>query len=100
MTSHDIAFFAGIACVSAVIGVILGILCRGRSVVTVVCGGLASLLLFAALEWRFGAPEEWSSQHPVASSAYLFGPFVILVAAPLVGAALLISHWVMRRKVI
>ena len=100
MTPHDIALLAGGACVSAIIGLILGIVCGGRSVVTVVCSGLTSVLLFAALEWKFGAPEDWSWQHPVASSAYLFGPFVILVAAPLVGAALLISRWVMRRKVI
>ncbi len=100
MTPNDIGLFAVIVCVSAVVGVILGIVCRGRSVATVVCSALASLLLFAALEWRFGAPEEWSWQHPIASSAYLFGPFLMLVAAPLVGAALLISRWVMRRKVI
>jgi hypothetical protein len=100
MTPHDSAFLAGTVCVSAIIGVIVGVVCRGRSVVTAVCSGLTSLLLFAALEWRFGAPEEWSWQHPIVSSAYLFGPFVILVAAPLVGAALLISRWVMRRKVI
>ena len=100
MTPHDIGFFAAIVCVSAIVGVILGIACRGHSVVALVSSGLASLLLFAALEWRFGAPEEWSWQHPIASAAYLFGPFAIFVAAPLVGAALLISRWVMRRKVI
>ncbi len=100
MTPHDIAFLAGIACVSAIIGMILGIVCGGRFVVTVACSGLTSVLLFVALEWRFGAPEEWSWQHPMASSAYLFGPFLILVAAPLIGASLLISRWVMRRKVI
>jgi hypothetical protein len=100
MTSHDIGFFAAIVCVSAVVGVILGFVFRGRSVVTVVCSVLASLLLFATLEWRFGAPEEWSWQQPIASSAYLFGPFLILVAAPLVGVALLVGRCVMRRKVI
>ena len=99
MTPHGIGLFAVIVCVSAVVGVILGIVCRGRSVVAVVCSALASLLLFAAFEWKFGAPEEWSWQHPIASSAYLFGPFLIFIAAPLVGAALLISRWVMRRKV-
>jgi len=100
MTPHDIGFFAAIVCVSAVVGVILGIICRGRSAVTVGCSLLASLLVFAALEWRFGALGEWSWQRPIASSAYLFEPFLILVAGPLVGAALLISCWVMRRKVI
>jgi hypothetical protein len=100
MTPHDIALFAAIACVSAIVGVILGIVCRGRSAVTIVCSGLTSLLLFAALEWRFGAPGEWSWQHPMASSAYLLGPFLLLVAAPLVIAALLVSRWVMRCKVI
>jgi hypothetical protein len=100
MTSHDIIFFAVIACVSAIVGVTLGIVCRGRSAVAILCSALASLLLFAALEWRFGAPGEWSWQHPIASLAYLFGPFLILVAGPLVVAALLISRWVMRRKVI
>jgi hypothetical protein len=100
MTPHDIAFFAAIACVSAAVGVILGIVCRGRSAVTIVSSGLTSLLLFAALEWRFGAHGEWSWQHPIASSAYLFGPFLILVAGPLVVAALLIRRSVMRPKVI
>jgi hypothetical protein len=100
MTPHGVGLFAVIVCFSAVIGVILGIVCRGCSFIAVVCSALASLLLFAAFEWRFGAPEEWSWQHLVASSAYLFGPFVILVAAPVVGAALLISRWVLRRKVI
>ena len=100
MTSHDIIFFAVIACVSAIVGVTLGIVCRGRSAVAILCSALASLLLFAALEWRFGAPGEWSWQHPVTSSAYLFGPFLILVAAPLIGAALLVGHHMMRRKVI
>jgi hypothetical protein len=100
MTPHDIALFAAIACVSAIVGVILGIVCRGRSAVTIVCSGLTSLLLFAALEWRFGAPGEWSWQHPIASAAYLFGPFLVLVAGPLIMPALLISRRVMRRKVI
>jgi hypothetical protein len=100
MTPHDISFFAAIVCVSAVVGVTLGIVCRGRSMVTLVCSGLMSVLLFATLEWKFGAPGEWSWQHPIASSAYLFGPFLILVAAPLVGAALLVERWVMRRRVI
>ena len=100
MTSHDIGFFAVIVCVSAVIGVILGLACRGRTAVTIVCGVLASLLLFIILEWRFGAAEEWSWQDPITSSAYLFGPFVILVAAPLIGTALLAGRWLLRRKVI
>ena len=49
MTSHDIAFLGGVACLSAIIGVVLGTVCRGRSVVTVICSGLTSLLLFAAI---------------------------------------------------
>jgi len=100
MTPHDVAFFAAIACVSAIVGVILGVVCRGRSAVTIVFSGLTSLLLFVALEWKVGAPEEWSWQHPIASSAYFFGPFLLLVAGPLILAALLVSRWVMRRKVI
>jgi hypothetical protein len=64
------------------------------------CSALASVLLFVILESQFGAAEEWSWQHPIASSAYLFGPFVILVAAPLMGTALLAGLWLMRRKVI
>jgi hypothetical protein len=100
MTPHDVVFFTAIASVSAIVGIILGIVCRGRSAVTIVSSGLTSLLLFVALEWTFGAPEEWSWQHPIASSAYLFGPFLLLVAGPLVIAALLVSRWVMRRKVI
>src|SRR5574338_1691558 len=98
MTSHDIGFFALIVCVSAVIGVILGLACRGRSAVTVVSSVLASLLVFVILEWRFGAGGEWSWQHPIGSSAYLFGPFVILVGAPLIGTALLAGRWLMRGK--
>jgi hypothetical protein len=88
-SSHDtyeisIGFLAAIMCVSAVIGVILGLACRGRSTVTVLCSVLASLLLFVILKWGFGAAEGWSWQDPT-----LFGPFAILVAVPLIGTALL-----------
>jgi hypothetical protein len=100
MTPQDIAFFAAIGCVSSIVGVVLGVVCRGRFVVTLISSGIARLLLFVTLEWRFGAPREWSWQHPIASSAYLFGPFLIVVAGPLIVAALLISRWVMRGKVI
>jgi len=100
MTPHDIGFFAAIFCSSAVVGVILGFVCRGRSVVTIIYSVVTSLLLFTTLEWRFGAPEEWSWHHPIASSAYLFGPFLILVAAPPVGAAVVVGRCVMRRNVI
>ena len=97
MTLSSIAFFAAVFCVSAVIGAVLGIFCRGRVVDTVALSLLVSLLFFAALEWRFGSPEEWSWQYPLTSSAYLVGPFVALVAAPTVLAALVVGRWWMRR---
>jgi hypothetical protein len=100
MTPHDIAFFAAVFCISGVIGAALGILCRGHIVRTVVFSLLVSLLFFAALEWRFGSPEEWSWQYPIASSAYLVGPFVALVAAPTALAALVVGRWWVRRQVI
>jgi Na+-translocating ferredoxin:NAD+ oxidoreductase RnfD subunit len=100
MTPHDLGFLVAVVCISAVIGTLLGIVCRGRPRISIFCSVVASVLLFITLEWRFGSPEEWSWQHPVTSSAYLFGPFLILVAAPLIGAALLVGHRMMRRKVI
>jgi hypothetical protein len=98
MTPPDIGFLIVVACISTIMGVFLGILCRGRGGLTVVCGVVASVLLFAGLEWRFGSPEEWSWEYPITSLAYLFGPFVILVVAPSLGAALLAGHWIRRRQ--
>ena len=100
MTPHDIGFFVAVICVSVLLGAGLGIVCRGRPRISVICGVAASVMLFVILEWRFGSPEEWSWQHPIASSAYLFGPFLILVAVPLIGAAFLVGHCIVRRKVI
>ena len=100
MTPHDIGFFAAVVCGSALTGAVLGVVCRGRPRLSVICGVAASIVLFVILEWRSGSPQEWSWQHPIASSAYLFGPFLVLVAVPIVGAALLVGHCVMRRKVI
>jgi hypothetical protein len=100
MTLRNVTLFVAVFCISAVMGALLGILCRGRVVFAVALSVTASILLFAAIEWRFGSPEEWSWQFPITSLAYLFAPFVIFVAAPAVGAALFITRRRIRRKVI
>ena len=100
MTLRDIGLFVTVFCVAAVMGALLGILCRGRVALAVVLSVIASILLFAAVEWRFGSPEEWSWQFPITSAAYFFLPFVILIAAPAVGVALFITRRRIRRKVI
>jgi hypothetical protein len=99
MTLSSIAFFVGIFCISAVIGALLGIVCRGRVALTVLLSLVVSLLFFASLEWQFGSPEEWSWGDPITSSAYLLGPFAALVAAPTVLAAVFVGRWWLRRKV-
>jgi hypothetical protein len=98
MTPHDLGFFAVVVCISAVMGALLAILCRGRARLIAVCGIVASLGFFATLEWKFGSPEEWSWKYPITSLAYLFEPFLILVAAPALGAALLVGRWMVRRR--
>jgi hypothetical protein len=100
MTFSSLAFFAAVFLVSAVVGSMLGLLCRGRVGITIVFGLVASLLVFAAFEWKFGSPEEWSWQSPITSSVYLIGPFAVLVARPTLLAALLVGRCIMRRKVI
>src|SRR5437879_105746 len=100
MTLRDIGFFVAAFCISLVIGSLLAILCRGCVGLTVISSAVVSFVLFVTLESRFGSSDEWSWQYPVTSSAYLYGPFLILVLAPTVGAALFVSRWVMRRKVI
>ena len=100
MTPRDIGFFAIVVCTSAFIGSLLGLFCRGRMPLTVLVSLLVSALLFVALEWRFGSPEEWSSQYPLTSVAYLVAPFLLLVATPTVAAAVFVGRWCLRRKVI
>ena len=100
MTLNSIAFFVGIFCISTVIGALLGIFCRGRVALTLFLSLVLSLSFFAALEWRFGIPEEWSWRDPITSSAYLVGPFAALVAAPTILAALFVGRWWLRHKVI
>ena len=100
MTFSSLAFFAAVFFASAVAGSLLGLLCRGRVGITIILGLVASLLVFAAFELKFGSPEEWSWQSPITSSVYLFAPFAVLVATPTILAALLFGRWVMRRKVI
>jgi hypothetical protein len=100
MTPRDIGFFVAVVCVSVLIGTLLGVVCRGRPTSSIICCVVASILLFVIFEWRFGSPEEWSPQEPFASAAYMIGPFVILICAPMILAALFIGRWWMRRKVI
>ena len=97
MTLRDISFLAVVFSVSGVVGILLGVLCHGRARLAVASSVVISLVFFVALEWRFGSSEEWPWQSPIANSAYLFGPFLLLVAAPTVGAALLAGRWVRRR---
>lgn len=97
MTLRDIRFLAVVVCLSAVMGVLLGVLCRGRTGLAVASSVVISLLFFTALEWRFGSPEEWPWQSPIVNSAYLFGPFLILIAAPTIVAAVLAGRWGRRR---
>jgi hypothetical protein len=100
MTAHALAVLAGTFCISAVMGALIGFVCRGRPKISIVCSVIAGLALFVALELHFGSADEWSWQHPIASGAYLLGPFLILVAVPSTAAALLVSRWMMRRKLI
>src|SRR5437879_10982333 len=97
MTVRDVSFLAVVFCVSGVMGILLGVLCHGGARLAIASSVVVSLLFFMALEWRFGSSEEWPWQSPIANSAYLFGPFLLLVAAPTVGAALLAGRWVRRR---
>jgi uncharacterized membrane protein YkgB len=100
MTPRDIGFFVAVVCISVLIGTLLGIVCRGRPKSSIICGIVVSILLFVILEWRFGGPDEWSPSEPFASAAYMIGPFVILVCAPMILVALFVGRWRMRRKVI
>ena len=100
MTPHDIGFFFAVVSVSALIGALLGIMCRGQTRISVIFGIVASILLFLILEWRFGSPEEWSWQEPFTSPAYLVGPFGFLICAPMLLAALFVGRWWIQRKVI
>ena len=86
MTTRDVGFLSVVVCISAVMGVVLGILCRGRTRLAITSSVLISFVFFVTLEWIFGSPEEWPWQSPIVNSAYLFGPFLIRIAAPTVGA--------------
>jgi hypothetical protein len=100
MTPRGIGFFSVVVCFSALVGSLLGLFCRGRIVLSIMLGLLVSALVFAALEWRFGSPEEWSWQYPLTSVTYLVAPFLLLVATPTVAAAVFVGRWCLRRKVI
>jgi hypothetical protein len=100
MTASSIGFFTALLCISAVTGALIGIVCRGRVIITVVAAIVVSVAFFVFLEWKFGSPEEWSWHDPLTSAAYLVGPFGYLIGAPMVLAALFVGRWCMRSKVI
>jgi hypothetical protein len=100
MTVRDIGFFAACAGICAAVGVMVGIVCRGRLPFAIFGSLAASIALFVATEMRFGSPEEWSWQFPIVSAAYLLGPYLIVFAAPAVVASVAASRWMLRRKVI
>jgi hypothetical protein len=97
MTLRDISFLAAVFCASGVMGVLLGVLCHGRARLAIALSVVISLLFFVALEWRFGSPVEWPWQSPITNSAYLFGPFLLLIGVPTVGAAVFAGRWARRR---
>jgi hypothetical protein len=98
VTLSGIAFFATIFAISALIGTVLGIICRGRVVPTVLAVMFSSVLFFVLLEWKFGSADEWSWQYPIQSAAYLIGPFGFLVVAPMLLSAMYIGPWIGRRS--
>jgi hypothetical protein len=100
MQLPDVILFASVFCASAVLGAVLGFLCRGRFILTVVLSLIASIVFFAMLEWKLGSPGEWSSEYPIVSSAYLAAPFGVLVLGPTLMAAVFVTRWWMRRKTI
>ena len=98
MSLHALIFFGGVFLASILLGGIVGFTMRRRLAVAVGCSAFLSILFFAALEWRFGSPDEWSWQQPLVALAYLFGPFVFLVGAPTALSALLVGRWCTRRE--
>jgi hypothetical protein len=100
MIVRDIGFFAACASICAAVGVLVGIICRGKLPLAIFGSFAASIALFVAAEMRFASPEEWSWQFPIVSAAYLLGSYLVVFAAPAVVASVAVSRWMLRRKLI
>lgn len=90
--------FASFICAFTAMGALIGFAFPSRPRLQIVASIVASVALFALLEWRFGGPTEWSWQYPMASLYYLFLPFVVCFATPAVLASLLVGRWCKRRN--
>lgn len=77
--------------VCLLIGILIGLIFRRRTVLQICAALVISIVYFAILEWKIGDPDEWSWKHPIASAMYLVVPFFLLFLAPMVVAALVIG---------
>ena len=75
----------------------IGLVCRGRVRLQLLICVAVSIAYFAILEWKIGSPDEWSWTYPIASAAYLFGPFLLLFFAPMFVVSLAVGSWYSRR---
>jgi hypothetical protein len=86
------------ASVCAILGAVVGYLCRGRVGLEIFLSFVVSLAYGVCLEWTSPLrSQEWSWQNPIESAMYLVGPFVYFLFVPAVIAALLVGRWSQRR---
>ena len=86
---HVLVVFGSIACAFIIVGALIGLILRRSPRLQFPIGVVVSILLYALLEWRFAAPNEWSWHDPITSAAYQIGPVLLFFVAPtLLGAAI------------
>jgi putative effector of murein hydrolase LrgA (UPF0299 family) len=95
---HLLVVFGSIACAFVIVGALIGVAVRRRPRLHVPIGIVVSILLYAVLEWRFAAPNEWSWHAPIASAAYLIGPMILFFVVPTLLGAALVRRFCFRRE--
>ena len=100
MTARDWEIVAVIVCISVVVGFVLGVRIQCVAKLLVAWIVMTALILLSTLGYRFGGPAMWPWQDTILQNALAFGALVLVIAAPVIGAAGLSRWWVMRRKVI
>jgi hypothetical protein len=82
-----------ISAVSGLLGVIIGLVCRGRAALEFITSVAVSATFLILGAWMAGTlSSQWSWQHPVSSVAYVLGPYVLFWLLPTAAMAALIGN--------
>jgi hypothetical protein len=82
-----------IAGVSALLGAIIGLLCRGRALLEFIASIVVSVSFLFGSAWIAGTlSNEWSWEHPMWSVMYHLGPYVLFLLLPTAAMAALVGN--------